>query len=90
MKSWWTKKSTSAYKKREKCIKDQYSEYSLFNIKVNEGVIVVEINTKPKPYILMAELVPNIQYSILLSSTATGYYSGNRMQQSAFTYKHVT
>ena len=71
MKSWWTKKSANAYKKREKCIKDQYSEYSLFNLKVNESLVIFQINTKPKPYIVMAELVPKIQYSILPSSTTT-------------------
>jgi len=35
MKSWWTSKSTKAYKEREKCIMDQYSNYSMFNIKLN-------------------------------------------------------
>lgn len=34
LKSWWTTKSTNAYKEREKCIKDQYSAYSLFGLNV--------------------------------------------------------
>eukprot|EP00794_Sanderia_malayensis_P000527 gene527-1180_t len=42
LKPWWTENSTRAYRERVTCLKNQYSQYSIYNVSVNENRTISE------------------------------------------------